>query len=194
VPTVYTEEPGVEVTPGTHVHSLVRIQEPPYRYKCTKCGERLKIMSGVLVDELKVKGEPVPAQTEETVEARKYHPWAKPWNLAVEARGGVLIELTSYPYREEGLHGLLIMGRTTIGDPTSNEVHHVGDLRPLDWSADKIAGYREGFMQGWEWAAVAARALASKADDGPKCRECGKPFRGGLYCDECTRKFQGARQ
>jgi hypothetical protein len=24
----------------------------------------------------------------------------------------------------------------------------------------------------------------------PRCEECGKPFRGGRYCDECTAKFQ----
>ena len=28
------------------------------------------------------------------------------------------------------------------------------------------------------------------ADPAHRCDECGKPFRGGRYCDECTAKFK----
>lgn len=29
-------------------HLLVRINKPPYRYRCEKCGKELKILSGIL--------------------------------------------------------------------------------------------------------------------------------------------------
>lgn len=39
-----------------HIHSLVRIdaaQNDGYRYQCRVCGSRLKVKSGVMIDELK---------------------------------------------------------------------------------------------------------------------------------------------
>ena len=35
------------------IHHMKRIQEPPYRYVCLKCGKKLKIANGVHIREAK---------------------------------------------------------------------------------------------------------------------------------------------
>lgn len=34
-------------TIASHIHQCERINEPPYRWRCTTCGERLKNLSGL---------------------------------------------------------------------------------------------------------------------------------------------------
>ena len=55
--TTSTEAPAMSTTRAAAArdvdsgcfHALERIDEPPFRYRCTKCKKKLKILSGVLV-------------------------------------------------------------------------------------------------------------------------------------------------